>query len=543
MAITIKEMLSLPTFNKAKLVAGDKGQSRSIRWVTIFEVLEDLDQLESGELLMTTAFDLVSNEFLKDTLIPNLVRQGLSGIVIQTGYYLEEIPEALIQYGNDYNFPVIEISKEVTFSEITKVIHKYIMNKQFEKIHFSERLYKQLTDIALKGQGIQLITSTISELIGQQLKVYDHNTNELFTSAQGPFSIDSEIIFNLIYSFKEEFDRGISTYKSIKLDEGYLFIAPIRSKQQVYGYFVALKSQPFNEFEEIAIQHASTICALEFIKISSLKEKEDKLQADFVEQLLTGDEKDALEIYSKGEALGYKIGTYETCVSIVSINDYIDVKKKEPETDVKVLQLMLKRLKENGLNVLFKLFSDKYVLLISNPHPHRVSLAKVFKAISQAAKSNYQVTLSTAIGNYYKEFIDYKRSYREAQETLSIIDSVWKKEKCLHYNDLGLYKLLLPLLDQSPEILCDFYKRTLGELLKHPDLLETLIVYMKKMKSNDAADALFIHRHTLKYRINKIESMINRDLLDFNDRLEVELALLIHHMFEEQSNASLPLPK
>jgi purine catabolism regulator len=39
------------------------------------------------------------------------------------------------------------------------------------------------------------------------------------------------------------------------------------------------------------------------------------------------------------------------------------------------------------------------------------------------------------------------------------------------------------------------------------------------------AEALGIHRHTLRYRVRQAEELIGRDLSDAEDRLEVWLAL------------------
>ena len=47
------------------------------------------------------------------------------------------------------------------------------------------------------------------------------------------------------------------------------------------------------------------------------------------------------------------------------------------------------------------------------------------------------------------------------------------------------------------------------------------------------AEALGIHRHTLRYRVRQAEQLLNRDLSSAEDRLEVWLALKAAEILEE----------
>lgn len=529
LTISIKELLSLAIFDNVSLVAGNNGQNKYVNWVTILEVLDDIEQLEKGELLLTTAFDLLPNTDLIKTLIPKLAQKGLAGIAIQTGYYLEEIPKEMIEAGNKLDFPIIEIPKTTTFSDITKTVHKHIINKQFQKIQHSENLYRKLTDIAVNNEGLKPIAKAVNALTNGHIMIFDKNTNELCSTIvkNDKWEVEIDFILENIHHYKEEFE--ISNLRDITLpyENQFIYIAPIKSIHNVYGYIVCLKEGKLNEFEEIAIQHATTICALEFIKLSSLEEKDNKLRADFLELVLSGNFTDELTIYSKGEALGYKIGSYDTCVAAISIDNYKEL--SEPGIESKILKLILKSLRESGLQCLFKLLSGQYVMLITNRWTKRVDINELLFSISNKVFTKFSVTLSVGIGRYYEDFTQYKDSYKEAQESLFIIQSVWKGNKILHFNELGIYKILLPILQNSEEI-DKFIQEVLGEVLNNEELLKTLKVYLNNMKINETADTLFIHRHTLKYRLNKIENITNRDLSNLKDRIELELALIIYQM-------------
>ena len=61
-AISIKDALQLPIMQKTRLVAGKRGIENQIKWVTIIEVLEDIERLQKGEFLITTGFKLIEDE-------------------------------------------------------------------------------------------------------------------------------------------------------------------------------------------------------------------------------------------------------------------------------------------------------------------------------------------------------------------------------------------------------------------------------------------------------------------------------------------------
>ena len=93
------------------------------------------------------------------------------------------------------------------------------------------------------------------------------------------------------------------------------------------------------------------------------------------------------------------------------------------------------------------------------------------------------------------------------------------------YDDLGIYALLYEKRDRDQ--LADFADRWLGPLLEHGELTHTLRVFLETGGPSAAATALFVHISTLKYRLRKIESILDIDLSDpevcFNLRLAFKI--------------------
>ena len=62
--------------------------------------------------------------------------------------------------------------------------------------------------------------------------------------------------------------------------------------------------------------------------------------------------------------------------------------------------------------------------------------------------------------------------------------------------------------------------------------LETLKYYLNnKCSISNTSRDLYIHRHTLRYRLERIEKLCNIDFMNFKSRLKYELAVLIYDLY------------
>ncbi len=97
------------------------------------------------------------------------------------------------------------------------------------------------------------------------------------------------------------------------------------------------------------------------------------------------------------------------------------------------------------------------------------------------------------------------------------------------YVDLGAFQLLLSL--QDDDALSSYCRSVLdpierGEGEYGDELVRSLDVFIEHNGHwEKAANALFCHRHTLRYRIRRIEQLTGRDFSNARDRIEFWLAL------------------
>jgi purine catabolism regulator len=123
-----------------------------------------------------------------------------------------------------------------------------------------------------------------------------------------------------------------------------------------------------------------------------------------------------------------------------------------------------------------------------------------------------------------------RRSFHEARCALEAVRlSNGNAPEVASYRDLGAFQLLLSL--QDDDALASYCHSVLGPVEGDEgeygdELLRSLDVFIEQNGHwEKAAQALYCHRHTLRYRIKRVEQLTGRDFSRARDRIEFWLAL------------------
>ena len=152
-----------------------------------------------------------------------------------------------------------------------------------------------------------------------------------------------------------------------------------------------------------------------------------------------------------------------------------------------------------------------------------------------------QCLVQIGAGRLAQSILDLPDIYTEARQALitgSMIHA--NNEFTTSYGDLGIKRILYPLLDH-PE-LDRFYDEHLAPLEAYDlewetDLVPTLRVYLNHGANlNSAAKELFVHRHTMRYRLEQIADLLKVDI----DSSEVLLNLQIAFQIGDLKGKSKP---
>ncbi len=103
-----------------------------------------------------------------------------------------------------------------------------------------------------------------------------------------------------------------------------------------------------------------------------------------------------------------------------------------------------------------------------------------------------------------------------------------------HYSRIGSYKLLLQM--KNREVLHQYYDETIAPLKlydaeKNGDLLRTMICYVKNFGDlKKTANELFQHENTVRYRLNRISQLWNKENSNLEFHENLVLAYKVHQI-------------
>lgn len=134
------------------------------------------------------------------------------------------------------------------------------------------------------------------------------------------------------------------------------------------------------------------------------------------------------------------------------------------------------------------------------------------------------------IGTIVDKLSDIYRSYAHADSAYQLTKTAINTN-LLWYDGLGVYKLLSNL--KEAELAGDFLQEVLGSLLEYDEENDTEYIHiLQKFFENEcsimhASKALYCHKNTLTYKLNKIREILGYDILLNENRMKIMLAFHI----------------
>ena len=125
--------------------------------------------------------------------------------------------------------------------------------------------------------------------------------------------------------------------------------------------------------------------------------------------------------------------------------------------------------------------------------------------------------------------VDLYRAGQEAQLAANVAEA--DGLELLAFEDTGSYRLLLPAMSEDPGELERFYEETVAPLSAYDEQYETdLVKTIEAYLDNDGnvtptADQLFTHRHTVRYRLERVKELCGHDMTSTEGREKLGLGL------------------
>lgn len=547
--LTIREALELPAFENTALIAGESGIENFIKWVTTIEIIEDISRFQSGELVITTGYGLTDSDAYKDRFLQLIKEKKLAGLAVYTGFYMADIPDMFIQAANEHELPLIEIPASINFSTLTKAVLEQLVNTQTSRLKHSLFVHKQLTKMAMNQHGLPDTLKQAAPLTKASLFVFDGRFNHMASAVQKSHENkmncdrDSLILNGETVPLDELFQLFEEAAGEPLFKQDYVcLLSPVQNDDVVYGYLLSCHYyNDWSEMDAVVIEHISTLIGIEMVKKYAVDEAEVRIHGELADQLLHKEHLHYQETVKRGERLGYDLTRPHAAVYMKMARPSFDTVRSD-KPGGKLYDHARSQFTSAGRQVILLPKTDELYCLIEMPSTDKNSekeLLQLLENIHASWLEQNSGELSIGTGRPYNNLTFFSESAREAENSVYYASLLLNKSNIVAYSDLGFYDVLIQM-DLAGISLRNYSEHYLGDLLLgthvRRDLIHTLETYFaNNCNLQQTAARLFIHRHTLKYRLTQIEKKTGCNLQSADARFNLHLACAAYKFTELSS--------
>jgi purine catabolism regulator len=540
--LTVRELLRELDLG---VLAGEGGLDLPVRWVHISELPDPTPWLSGGELLLSTGMQLDTADAQRE-FVARLADAHLSGLGFGTGFSHSTVPAALLEAAAEREFPVFEVPYDVPFIAITEAAFTQLVNEQYAVLRRAIAAHERLERIVLSERGLEALAAALASLVGGSVLVFDGRGEPL---VQRGFrrTVEPELVTLLGDELRERaLRRDARAFLPLEVQEGNRGLAlPVAADgtpkagsgdgaaaRMPEAWLLAVKDTgPLSDFDRLTLHQAVTIVALELLRKRVAGDTERRLAGDVLAAVVNGELAGA-ELARRLEPLGL-VDQVAALVAERPGNG------RGPAAPAEAALASALR-EENTLGLVASTGSLTCALVAGLPDEELFMVAgRVSERLSADLGGGGHIGVGRAVPAG-----EARRTFHEARCALEAVGLGFNGSgagnglregaaagaaRVVTYRDLGSFQLLLSLQDdEALRLFCDSILGPIesGDGHYGGELMRSLEAFIEENGQWErAARRLYCHRHTLRYRIRRVEELTGRDLGSARDRIEFWLAL------------------
>jgi PucR family transcriptional regulator, purine catabolism regulatory protein len=520
--LTLADALALPVLaaGQPRIVTGQDRLERPVRWVHITELTDPASFLKGGELVLTTGMPLPEEPAKVRRYVDELADVQAAALVIELVRRYHRPPEALVRACRDRGLPLITLSKDVNFVEVTQVVHALVLGSQTEAMRRTQRVHEAFTALTLRGAGPQEVVRAAAEMSGHTV-VLENLVHQALICEPSGLPVEDAL------TDWERRSRSAPPPEHAGLSgpEGWL-TAPVEYQGERWGRLIMLpppsprRAPVYGQQEVTVLERAAMTLTIARLIHSTAVER--TAHRDTLRDLAGQRHRSPAEARARAAALGLPSGQGRFLAVLVDTRTDTGSGEFEGRLHQELTAAF-------GPALVGALSPRRVgVLLCVGPstawRPAVEQLSRTARLLDPEA--------DISVGSEVTDLSNAARSFREAAQVAesalpSPAGSAGKFFREL--SDIGLRELLYAL--RSDVRLQGYVERQLGRLIDHDtrhgtDLLPTLRHYLDAAGNKTlAARHGDLSRQTLYHRLRTVERLLDCDLDDGGHRTRLHVAL------------------
>ncbi|WP_369262674.1 PucR family transcriptional regulator [Streptomyces sp. R35] len=533
---------------KLTVRAGEDRLDVPVRWAHVSELADPVPYMEGGELLLITALKLDAEDpEVMRRYVKRLVAAGVVGLGFAVGVNYDEIPKALVDAAEEEGLPLLEVPRRTPFIAISKAVSAAIAADQYRAVTAGFAAQRELTKQALNDGPEGLLASLAGQVDGWAA-LYDASGAVVATAPDWAGRRAARLTPDV--ERLRERPAPASSVVGGEDREDRVELHSLGTGRRPRAALAVGTAAALGTAERYAVHSAIALLTLTTERSRSLHAAEQRIGAAVLRMLLAGEPDHARTVAGElyGELLDapFRLILAESA-SASAARAHADGHARVAATAPSGPAVAVPDINGDPLGGLAEVVESaaaragESVLVV--PDGERLVVLAVDGGAAVSACGEYAVALEAARAAVREQPagdedelvvglsapagpIAAAAAYKQAEQALSVARR--RGRFLVEHEELAAGSVLPLLADDAVRAFADGLLRALHEhdATGRGDLVASLRAWLSRHGQWDAAAAdLGVHRHTLRYRMRRVEEILGRSLDDPDVRMELWLAL------------------
>ncbi|MGW2569827.1 PucR family transcriptional regulator [Streptomyces sp. NPDC001537] len=505
---------------KLTVRAGEDRLDVPVRWAHVSELADPVPYMEGGELLLITALKLDAEDpEAMRRYVKRLVEAGVVGLGFAVGVNYEEIPKALVDAAQGEGLPLLEVPRRTPFLAISKAVSAAIAADQYRAVTAGFAAQRELTKQALTG-GPEGVLSALASQVDGWAALYDASGAVVATAPEWAGRRAARLTADV--ERLRERPAPASSVVGPPDNEDRVELHSLGTGRRPRAALAVGTAAALGTAERYAVHSAIALLTLTTERSRSLHAAEQRIGAAVLRMLLAGEPDHARAV--AGHLYGGLLDAPFRLVIAESGGDPL----------AGLAEIVESAAARAGEAVLVVPEGERLIVLAVDGGA-AVTACGEYAAAVEAQRSGAEGARDAAGGEEDELVVGVSApvgpiaaaaAYKQAEQALSVARR--RGRVCVGHEQLAAGSVLPLLADDAVKAFADGLLRALYEhdATGRGDLVASLRAWLSRHGQWDAAAAdLGVHRHTLRYRMRRVEEILGRSLDDPDVRMELWLAL------------------
>ncbi|MFE3741908.1 PucR family transcriptional regulator [Streptomyces sp. NPDC059134] len=508
--------------------AGEDRLSTPVRWVHASELPDPVPYMEGGELLLITATTLdAADPGAMRRYVRRLADAGVAGLGFAVGVNYEDIPEALVGAAREVGLPLLAVPRRTPFLAISKAVSAALAADQYRAVTAGFEVQRELTRAAL-SQGPAALLERLAAHVDGWAALYDASGAVVAASPEWAARRAARLTAEVERLGERPAPAsavvgGADSGDASRDAEDRVELQSLGTGRRVRGALAVGTGAALGTAERYAVHSAVALLTLTTERSRALQAAEQRLGAAVLRMLLSGQPDHARTV--AGDLYGglldapFRLLIAESTASSASAA----AAQEGAGTDhpLQVLTDAIEAVASRAGEPVLVVPDGEHRLAAVASDGGAVTASLSRYALLEAEETGAVIGLSAPTGP-----IATAGAYKQAEQALSVARR--RGMALVEHEELAAGSILPLLADDAVRAFAEGMLRALRDhdAKGRGDLVASLRAWLSRHGQWDAAAAdLGVHRHTLRYRMRRVEEILGRSLDDPDVRMELWLAL------------------